>query len=101
MLAESDQASSRRDQLYAGTLQVASADQAEQRLIQGVIGVLVITAITNGLGLLPLPGGASLLIAGGVLVLAATVSMRCLGVVLVALGEVSSIGVARFVAVGP
>lgn len=43
------------------------------RLIQGVVGALVITAITNGLGLLPLPGGANLLITGGVLVLAATV----------------------------
>jgi D-xylose transport system permease protein len=43
------------------------------RLVQGVVGALVITAITNGLGLLPLPGGANLLITGGVLVLAATV----------------------------
>jgi D-xylose transport system permease protein len=43
------------------------------RLIQGVVGALVITAITNGLGLLSLPGGVNLLITGGVLVLAATV----------------------------
>jgi len=43
------------------------------RLMQGVIGALVITAITNGLGLLSLPGGVNLLITGGVLVLAATV----------------------------
>jgi D-xylose transport system permease protein len=43
------------------------------RLVQGVVGALVITAITNGLGLLSLPGGVNLLITGGVLVLAATV----------------------------
>jgi D-xylose transport system permease protein len=43
------------------------------RLIQGVVGALVITAITNGLGLLALPGGVNLLITGGVLVLAASV----------------------------
>ena len=43
------------------------------RLIQGVVGALVITAITNGLGLLQLPGGVNLLITGGVLVLAASV----------------------------
>ncbi len=43
------------------------------RLIQGVVGALVISAITNGLGLLSLPGGVNLLITGGVLVLAASV----------------------------
>jgi D-xylose transport system permease protein len=43
------------------------------RLMQGVVGALVITAITNGLGLLSLPGGVNLLITGGVLILAATV----------------------------
>ncbi|MGN6445104.1 sugar ABC transporter permease [Amnibacterium sp.] len=43
------------------------------RLVQGLMGALVITAITNGLGLLALPGGVNLLITGGVLVLAATV----------------------------
>ncbi|MDH2443161.1 ABC transporter permease [Amnibacterium sp. CER49] len=43
------------------------------RLVQGVVGALVITAITNGLGLMSLPGGVNLLITGGVLILAATV----------------------------
>ena len=43
------------------------------RLAQGVVGALVISAITNGLGQVSLPGGANLLITGGVLVLAATV----------------------------
>ena len=43
------------------------------RLMQGVVGALVITAITNGLGLMSLPGGVNLLITGGVLILAATV----------------------------
>ena len=43
------------------------------RLIQGAVGALVITAITNGLGLINLPGGVNLLFTGGVLILAATV----------------------------
>ncbi len=43
------------------------------RLIQGAMGALVISAITNGLGLINLPGGVNLLITGGVLILAATV----------------------------
>ncbi|GAA2752513.1 sugar ABC transporter permease [Amnibacterium kyonggiense] len=43
------------------------------RLVQGLVGALVITAIANGLGLLALPGGINLLVTGGVLVLAATV----------------------------
>jgi D-xylose transport system permease protein len=43
------------------------------RLIQGAVGALVISAITNGLGLINLPGGVNLLITGGVLILAATV----------------------------
>ena len=43
------------------------------RLVQAVVGALVITAITNGLGLMSLPGGVNLLITGGVLILAATV----------------------------
>lgn len=43
------------------------------RLVQGAVGALVISMITNGLGLIQLPGGINLLITGGVLVLAATV----------------------------
>ncbi len=43
------------------------------RLMHAAIGALVITVITNGLGLLNLPAGINLLITGGVLILAATV----------------------------
>jgi D-xylose transport system permease protein len=43
------------------------------RLMHAAIGALVISVITNGLGLLHLPGGANFLITGGVLILAATV----------------------------
>lgn len=43
------------------------------RLIHAAIGALVISVITNGLGLLNLGGGINLLVTGGVLILAATV----------------------------
>jgi ABC-type xylose transport system permease subunit len=43
------------------------------RLIHAAIGALVISVITNGLGLLNLPSGVNLLVTGGVLILAATV----------------------------
>jgi D-xylose transport system permease protein len=43
------------------------------RLVHAAVGALVISTITNGLGLLGLPAGISLLITGGVLVLAATI----------------------------
>jgi D-xylose transport system permease protein len=43
------------------------------RLIHAAIGALVIAVITNGLGLLNLPGGVNFLVTGGVLILAATV----------------------------
>ncbi|WP_449281836.1 sugar ABC transporter permease [Leucobacter sp.] len=43
------------------------------RLVHAAIGALVIAVITNGLGLLGLPAGISLLVTGGVLILAATV----------------------------
>jgi len=43
------------------------------RLINAAIGALVIAVITNGLGLLNLPGGVNFLVTGGVLILAATV----------------------------
>jgi D-xylose transport system permease protein len=43
------------------------------RLIHAAIGALVISVITNGLGLLNLPGGVNFLVTGGVLILAATV----------------------------
>ena len=43
------------------------------RLIHAAIGALVIAVITNGLGLLGLPGGVNFLVTGGVLILAATV----------------------------
>lgn len=43
------------------------------RLLQAAIGALVIAVITNGLGLLNLPGGVNYLVTGGVLILAATV----------------------------
>jgi D-xylose transport system permease protein len=43
------------------------------RLLQAAIGALVVAVITNGLGLLNLPGGANYLVTGGVLILAATV----------------------------
>ncbi len=43
------------------------------RLIHAAIGALVISVITNGLGLLNLPGGVNYLVTGGVLILAATV----------------------------
>jgi D-xylose transport system permease protein len=43
------------------------------RLLHAAIGAVVISAITNGLGLLNLPAGINLLVTGGVLILAATV----------------------------
>jgi len=43
------------------------------RLIHAVIGALVIAVITNGLGLLNLPAGATLGVSGAVLIIAATV----------------------------
>ena len=43
------------------------------KLIQGAVGALVISSITNGLGLLGLPAGITFLVTGGVLVLAASV----------------------------
>ena len=43
------------------------------KLVHAAIGALVIAVITNGLGLLKLPGGVNLLVTGGVLILAATV----------------------------
>ncbi|THG33564.1 ABC transporter permease [Naasia lichenicola] len=43
------------------------------RLVHAAVGALVISVIDNGLGLLRLPAGISLLVTGGVLVLAATV----------------------------
>jgi len=43
------------------------------RLSQAAIGALVVATITNGLGLLNLPGGVNYLVTGGVLILAATV----------------------------
>lgn len=43
------------------------------RLLHAAVGALVIAVITNGLGLLNLPGGVNFLVTGGVLILAATV----------------------------
>ena len=43
------------------------------RLVHAAVGALVIAVITNGLGLLNLPGGVNFLVTGGVLILAATV----------------------------
>jgi len=43
------------------------------RLVQAAVGALLISMITNGLGLLGLSAGVTLLVTGGVLVLAATV----------------------------
>ncbi|WP_298226842.1 ABC transporter permease [Gryllotalpicola sp.] len=43
------------------------------RLIHAAIGAVVISMITNGLGLLNLPAGANYLVTGGVLILAASV----------------------------
>ncbi len=43
------------------------------RLIHAAVGALVIAVITNGLGLLNLPGGVNFLVTGGVLILAATI----------------------------
>ncbi|CAN5501323.1 ABC transporter permease [soil metagenome] len=43
------------------------------RLFHGAVGALVIAVITNGLGLLNLPGGVNFLVTGGVLILAATI----------------------------
>jgi D-xylose transport system permease protein len=43
------------------------------KIIQAAVGALVISSITNGLGLLGLPAGITFLVTGGVLVLAATV----------------------------
>jgi len=43
------------------------------KIIQGAVGALVISSITNGLGLLGLPAGITFLVTGGVLILAATV----------------------------
>ncbi len=43
------------------------------RLFHAAVGALVIAVITNGLGLLNLPGGVNFLVTGGVLILAATV----------------------------
>ena len=43
------------------------------RLAHAAVGALVISVITNGLGLLNLGGGVNLIVTGGVLILAATV----------------------------
>ncbi|HEY4225691.1 MAG TPA: ABC transporter permease [Pseudolysinimonas sp.] len=43
------------------------------RLVHAAVGALVISVITNGLGLLNLGGGINLIVTGGVLILAATV----------------------------
>jgi D-xylose transport system permease protein len=43
------------------------------RLVHAAIGALVIAVITNGLGLLNLPSGLNNVIAGAVLILAATI----------------------------
>lgn len=43
------------------------------RLVHAAVGALVISVITNGLGLLNLGGGVNYLVTGGVLILAATV----------------------------
>lgn len=43
------------------------------RLVHAAIGALVIAVITNGLGLLNLPGGVNFIVTGAVLILAATV----------------------------
>ncbi len=43
------------------------------KVLQGAVGALVISSITNGLGLLGLPAGITFLVTGGVLILAATV----------------------------
>lgn len=43
------------------------------RLMHAAVGALVISVITNGLGLLNLGGGINLIVTGGVLILAATV----------------------------
>ena len=43
------------------------------RLVHAAVGALVITVITNGLGLLNLPSGLNNVIAGAVLILAATI----------------------------
>jgi D-xylose transport system permease protein len=43
------------------------------RLMHAAVGALVISVITNGLGLLNLPSGVNLLVTGGVLILAASV----------------------------
>jgi D-xylose transport system permease protein len=43
------------------------------RLTHAAIGALVVAVITNGLGLLNLPGGVNYLVTGGVLIVAATV----------------------------
>ncbi|MEP6843815.1 MAG: ABC transporter permease [Pseudolysinimonas sp.] len=43
------------------------------RLVHAAVGALVISIITNGLGLLNLGGGINLIVTGGVLILAATV----------------------------
>ncbi|MES1169505.1 MAG: ABC transporter permease, partial [Leifsonia sp.] len=43
------------------------------RLAHAAVGALVISVITNGLGLLNLGGGVNLIVTGAVLILAATV----------------------------
>lgn len=43
------------------------------RLVHAAVGALVISVITNGLGLLNLGGGVNLIVTGGVLILAATI----------------------------
>ena len=43
------------------------------KIIQAAVGALVISSITNGLGLLGLPAGITFLVTGGVLILASTV----------------------------
>jgi D-xylose transport system permease protein len=43
------------------------------RLVQAAVGALLISMITNGLGLLNFPAGLTFLVTGGVLVLAATI----------------------------
>jgi D-xylose transport system permease protein len=43
------------------------------RLAQAAVGALLISMITNGLGLLGYPAGITFLVTGGVLILAATI----------------------------
>ena len=61
------------DAIAAAVIGGVSLFGGRGRLSQAAIGALLISMITNGLGLLGLSAGITFLVTGGVLILAATI----------------------------